>query len=343
MPRTLPAEVFALGRPAAYPRPTAAVEVIETHRSWVFLTDRHAYKLKKAVRFDGADLTTALARRAACRREVELNRRLAPRVYRRVVPLARDAAGRLRVGGRGVAVDWLIEMRRLPADRMLDARIRDGTLADEEVDAVVRRLVRFYRAAPQLAVSPAAMRGRVWRELRQTLAVLTAADGELDLAAVRCLVRRVTAFVRRHAAVHAARVEAGRIVEGHGDLRPEHVCLLARPVVIDCLEFSRELRLVDPLQEIAQLALECRRLGAGWAGERLLSGYRRLAGDDFPAELVALYQAVHCCIRARLSYAHLLEPGPVDRARWVAQTREYLALAGEALAPAPAPHEVAHG
>jgi uncharacterized protein len=331
MSRTRPVEVAALGRPAAYPRPTRGVEVIETHRSWVFLTDRHAYKLKKPVRFDGADLTTEDARRAACLGELDLNRRLAPAVYLRVVPLARDDAGRLRVEGPGRAVDWLIEMLRLPAERMLDARVRARTLTAGELDALVRRMVCFYRAASPVATSPAAVRGRIWRELRLSLEVLRQGEGDLDVASARRLVREIVAFLREHAALHARRIESGRIVEGHGDLRPEHVCLLAEPVVIDCLEFSRELRLIDPLQEMAQLALECRRLGADWAGERLLFGYRRLAGDDFPPELVGLYQAVHAVVRARLSFAHVLEPGAADPERWAEQTGAYLALGAEAI------------
>ena len=67
------------------------------------------------------------------------------------------------------------------------------------------------------------------------------------------------------------RAAQGRIVEGHGDLRPEHIFLDGTPRIIDCLEFDRDLRLLDPVDELAFLALECERLGAPWICEEVLT------------------------------------------------------------------------
>src|SRR5690606_23645446 len=82
------------------------------------------------------------------------------------------------------------------------------------------------------------------------------------------------------------------VVDAHGDLRPEHVCLEEpTPVVIDCLEFSQELRWLDPVSELSFLALECRRLGAAWIGERLLARYAEMSQDRVSAALVRFYQS----------------------------------------------------
>lgn len=40
-----------------------------------------------------------------------------------------------------------------------------------------------------------------------------------------------------------------------------YICLGASPRIIDCLEFRRDLRLLDPVNELAFLAMECERLG----------------------------------------------------------------------------------
>jgi aminoglycoside phosphotransferase family enzyme len=79
--------VAFLRRRDAYSETTGSVELIETHISWIFLTDEFAYKLKKPVRFDFLDFSTAELRREACENEVKLNRRLAPGVYLGVVPV----------------------------------------------------------------------------------------------------------------------------------------------------------------------------------------------------------------------------------------------------------------
>ena len=101
--------------------------MIETHMSWVYLTDRHAYKLKKPVRYDYLDFSTLEARRQNCEDEIRLNRRLAPDVYLAAIPLTVDAEGGLRLDGTGAVVDWLVKMRRLPADQMMDRAITART------------------------------------------------------------------------------------------------------------------------------------------------------------------------------------------------------------------------
>ncbi len=117
-----------LSRPESYPEPTAAVEAIETHLSWVFLTDGNAWKLKKPVRLPYLDFSTQAARRRNCDDELRLNRRFSDDVYLDTVPLALDAAGSLHLGKADKVVDWLLKMRRLPGERMLDRMLHEHTL-----------------------------------------------------------------------------------------------------------------------------------------------------------------------------------------------------------------------
>ena len=112
-----------LSTPASYPEGTRSVETQETHMSWVFLTDRYAFKLKKPVRTSFLDFSTAERRRRFCEEEVRLNERLAPGIYRGVVPLGLDRSGNLQIG-EGQAVDFLVQMIRLPTAATLDHAIR---------------------------------------------------------------------------------------------------------------------------------------------------------------------------------------------------------------------------
>ena len=122
----LDARVAFLRQPSAYPEQCFRVEAIETHMSWVFLTEQHAWKLKKPVRYDYLDFSTMAARRYYCEEEVRLNRRLAANTYLGVMPLGIDAAGNLNIG-HGTPIDWLVKMRRLPMQHMLDYAIRHGS------------------------------------------------------------------------------------------------------------------------------------------------------------------------------------------------------------------------
>lgn len=324
---TLAGKVAALRQAAAYPEATTRVDAVETHMSWVFLTDAHAYKLKKPVRFDEQDFRSAARRRFYCQEELRLNRRLAPSVYLDVVPLARCADGGLRVGGEGAAVDWLVKMRRLPADAMLDALLARRAATPAQMRGVAARLAEFHRRQDRAPLDAAGYRALLLRHIAEYEQELSAAFGALPLARVAALCARQRALLDRLGSCLDARVASGRIIEGHGDLRPEHVHLGEPPAIIDCLEFSRELRWLDGADETGFLALECERAHAAALGQALLQAWQQAAGDDVPPGVVHFYQSCRACARARLAVRHLREARYRGSPAWRRRAMRYLALA----------------
>ncbi|GIW73259.1 MAG: hypothetical protein KatS3mg102_2801 [Planctomycetota bacterium] len=325
---TLAAKVAFLQRPEAYPpadRP-ARVETVETHLAWVFFTRRHAYKLKKPVQGPYLDFRTLEARRRVCEEELRLNRRLAPGVYLGLVALARGPAGELGLDGGGEVVEWLVKMRRLPAAQMLDRRIVRQELQPAELDPLIEVLVRFYQQAPAVEMTAAAYREALAAEVRASAEAIARAELAVPPELGEAVPQALLELLAREPQLFDRRVRAGRVVEAHGDLRPEHVCLLDPPVIIDCLEFYRPLRLLDPVSELSFLALECERLGARWVGERLLAGYAAGSGDRVPDRLLLFYRGWHACARAKVALWHLQEPEVRDRAHWLDKAAQYLRL-----------------
>lgn len=316
-----------LRSPAIWPDRTRSVTVIETHLSWVFLTRRFAWKMKKPVRHAGADLRVLRARERDCRREFALNRRLAPKVYLAVVPLTLDRAATLSVNGKGRVVEWLVQMRRLPASRMLDAALAAQAVGVAELRAIVATLVAFYAARPRLAIQGAQYRRNLGDLIDANERALCDPLLLQDTAAIVALCksqREALTQLRRHL---DQRVREGRIVEGHGDLRPEHVCLMKPVQIIDCLTFSKVLRTVDCADEIAFLALECERLGAKQIGRVLLREWRNASGDRPEMALLHFYQSLRAAVRARLAALHLREAAYRGSPHWIERTRCYLGLA----------------
>lgn len=319
-------KVDFLLRPESYPEGTGAVEAIETHISWVFLTDKHAYKLKKPVRYPFLDFRTIDARHIDALEEVRLNRRLAREIYLGLVPIA-HRGGRPRLGGNGRAVDWLVKMRRLPAGRMLDRLIGQGQLEPEEIRKVGERLGRFYREQRPVEVAVHEYRRCLQDDIDENAAELTGGDYALPADRVAAVCRRQSAFLASAGKVLGERVRQGRIVEGHGDLRPEHVCLTEPPVIIDCLEFRRQFRLLDPADELAYLGMECERLGAAWIVPELFGIYRAVTGDTPPRELVHFYASLRAALRAKLAIWHNRDHGITDPLKWVRKALSYLEVA----------------
>lgn len=333
-------KVAFLSQAANYPEPTDAMDVVETHMSWVFLTDAHAYKLKKPVRYAFLDFTTLNRRRHDCEEELRLNRRLARGVYLGLVALRRRGDGSLfldphardgqpAVGGddKETVVDWLVKMKRLPADRALDRAIEDGTVRDDELRAVARLLAGFYRDAPRVATTPAAYKRRLADEVRVNAHELSRRDFRLPVERVQRLCARQLDFLETHGDLVRARAAERRIVEGHGDLRPEHVYLGPKPVIMDCLEFRRAFRILDPTDELAFLAMECDRLGMPRVGPILYGVYGEVTGDRPAPILVTFYKSFRAGLRAKLAIWHLKEVDPRDGARWRGQALSYLDLA----------------
>lgn len=320
-------KVAALRQSRAYPGKPATVEAIETHMSWVFLAGPLAYKLKKPVRYARVDFRTLKARKFYCMEELRLNRRLAESVYLDVIPLKADPDGSMCVDASGEIVDWLVMMRRLSPQHMLDRMLRDGKAAAADLRALAVRLAAFYRDLPPAVVDGSEYLNRLASELDECERELCDPVFELQADAVRNLCTRLRSVLTRHPGLFVARVRAGRIIEGHGDLRPEHIYLGIPPAIIDRLEFSADLRILDTADEVGFLALECERLGAGALGCALLDSYRQAACDDVHDALIHFYQGLRACVRAKIAIWHLSEARYRASAKWPARARQYLGLA----------------
>jgi aminoglycoside phosphotransferase family enzyme len=325
------AVVDVLRDPAAYPERPRAVTVRETHMAWVFLTDRYAYKLKKPVTFSFLDYSTPARRRAACRAELALNSRLAPWVYLGMTPVLIDGDGHLRLeGAEGAPAAWLVKMRRLPDDGFLESAIRDGTVTTAWLDEAAQLLARFFAAQTAEPLAPqdyvARMRATVAEDAAAVQASATGDQG----ARAGTLARRLDAAIAARAGMLGER--AARRVNGHGDLRPEHVALGPPAAVIDCIEFSRAFRMNDPVEELAFLHLECSRLGAGWVVDPFRAAYRDATGDAPPGEVMPIYAAKRSLLRAKLALWHIGDDG-ADADHWRGRAATYLAL-GEAFVSA---------
>jgi aminoglycoside phosphotransferase family enzyme len=325
----LAAKVAFLRRPDSYPDAGAGVQAIETHMSWLFLTERQAYKLKKPFRRNGIDYGTAAKRRLNCQRELRLNRRLAPDAYLGVVPLTIDGRGQLALDGPGRRIDWLVRMRRLPGEATLERGLQAGRIGPGDAEAVIALLAPFFAEAPTIAMAPARYLDRLARIIRLAAAELLRPEFGLPPALVADLAVAIEQVGAGHAGLLAAR--APRLVEGHGDLRPEHIYLTTPPVIIDCIEFDRDLRLHDPVDELAFLAMECDRCGRPELHDWLFAAYTRQSEDQPAPALIDYYKAHNAFRRACIAIWHLDDPDTGPRQQWLACAQDYLARARHCL------------
>jgi aminoglycoside phosphotransferase family enzyme/predicted kinase len=314
----------------------AGFELIETHISWVFLGSADVYKVKRPVDLGFLDFTTLEKRRAACDAEVRLNRRLAPNIYLDVVPITVDDSGAHSVASKGRAVDWAVHMRRLPVDRRADELLRAGVLGSAEIDALAAHVAHFHeRARCDAETSRHGEVTTIRRNVEENFEQTRSSIGEYLTAEQSREIEAWQLATLQDESRFAARIDADRVRDGHGDLRLEHVYFETDGsiAIIDCIEFNDRFRYGDVCSDIAFLSMDLAWHGRVDLAERLLARYARESNDFDLYSVVDFYESYRAFVRGKI--ASLLagdveaSPGTRERARNEARRYFLLALAYE--------------
>ena len=308
----------------------AVPERIDTHAAIVLLTPDRAYKLKRPVRYSFLDFTTLGRRERTLRHELELNRKNAPELYLRVIPVTADPAG-LALDGAGPPVEWLLEMRRFPAEAELDRVAATTGLPDALVDRLADTVAASHAAASprpdkggHAAMHEIALGNRTDLDAAVPGVFTAAAVGELDALSQTLLARHGPLLERRRA--------DGHVRHCHGDLHLGNIVLLGdRPVLFDCIEFDDDFACIDVLYDMAFLLMDLIAKGHRPAAARLLNGWLERTADHAGLALLPMFLSLRAAIRAKvLGLAATSDPA-ADRT----EPRRYLDLAMAFLAPAP--------
>jgi aminoglycoside phosphotransferase family enzyme/predicted kinase len=269
--------------------------VVETHVSRLVFTPDRVYKVKKPVAFGFVDLSTAEARRAACEAEVRLNRRLAPDVYEGVGTYVSPEGDE----------EPIVVMRRLPDDRRLSHLIRqEDPAVIMHLEALAQVLADFHRMARRGNPIDSLCRPEaVLRLWSNNLSELASVAGELIPGDVQAEIYRLSSrYIAGRVDLFLARIEAGRSVDGHGDLLADDIfCLDDGERVLDCLEFDDRLRYGDALSDVSFLAMDLERLGHPEFAAAFLDFYRAVSRDEWPNSLADFYIAYRASVRAKVA------------------------------------------
>lgn len=320
-------KVAFLRQPQNYLHTTDKIIVKETHMSWVFMVNGFVYKLKKPVKYSFFDHRTLESRFNNCSEEVLINQQLGGDIYIGIVPLTLSNNGALQLEGAGKIVDWLVKMKRIPEENMLDYAIEHECIDENNVRRVARLLTEFYQTSLPVFISTRRHSKKLEADIFYNYNALCSPLFGLSHLLLKELTAGQVAFLTANYSLFNERIKNKKIIDAHGDLRPEHICLGTVPAIIDRLEFSRELRTMDIAEELSYLCMECEMLGNRTAGQIFLDEYRKVSGDIIPRLLITFYKIKKACLRAYLVARHLEEARYKDDPKWLAKANAYLKLA----------------
>jgi uncharacterized protein len=304
-------------------------EVRETHTGIVVLVGERAYKAKKPLSTDVLDFTTPVLREEACRREVSLNKRLAPESYLGIAHVSDPTGG---------PAEPLVVMRRYPDSCRLATMATDDVSVEAELEEIARVLAYFHRDAVRgrdvdaQAKAPT-LAGR-WQvnlyELRRLAGTLIAPE------LVDQVERLAKQYIGGRSAMFTRRIADRKIVDGHGDLQAEDIfCMPEGPVLLDCLDFDDHLRYVDCIDDAAFLAMDLEFLGRKDLADYFRDCYRESSDDNPPASLIDFYIAYRAIVRAKVDFLRYTQGKPsaaADAKRHVTLAIEHLNAATVRLA-----------
>ena len=309
-------QIDSLLKPSAYPDPTAAVHLLQTHVSLLFITDRFVYKIKKPVNLGFLDFTTLERRLFYCHEELRLNRRLAPEVYLEVVPVRATPPG-ASFGGNGEVVDYAVKMVRLPEELMMSRLLEQEAVTADQVRTLAGIIGRFHLTAATSAEiarygTPAAVRAN-WEE---NFGIVEQFVGRTVSRADFLLIRQMGRGVPRPDRVlFERRVSEGFIREGDGDLHAGNICLTDPPVIFDCIEFNERFRYLDTAADIAFLLMDLEYYRSGRFAPLFLAEYCAVTGDEGARHLLPFYQVYRAFIRGEVESIKAAEPELSDGER----------------------------
>ena len=329
---------------AAFDHPVADLEVLETNTSWIILTGRYAYKIKRAVAFDFLDMTTLARRRFLCEEELRLNRRLAPDLYIDVVAITRGERG-LAIGGSAQIVEYAVRMRQFDRSQELSALLDRGDVSAAQIDAFALRLARFHAAAAPSAdcidfTNTEHMRGAV---LGNAAVLLAHVDSDLDIPELRPLIDWTRDYLDGSMRWFRQREQDGCIRECHGDLHARNIVRWRGELVaFDCLEFDPKLRWIDVMNDVAFLFMDLAARGRMDLAFVFLNSHVASTGDYDGIRLLPFYAVHRALVRAMVD-ALAAEQDPRKRRDFSRRFRARIGIAADFVRPKPPILILMHG
>lgn len=309
----LPNFIKALQCAHTWPYPVSEVKLVETHISWVLLTGKYAYKIKKPVNFGFLDFSSLEKRLCYCREELRLNRRLAPDIYLDVVPL-RGCPEHPEIDGDGEVFEYAVRMVQFDVHCGFDHLLESGMLTPAHMDQTAAMLAKFqeeakvagpdsYYGTAEAILEPVSENflqvGQYLRCLDGT-SLLQAQLQRLEEWSLTCLRDLESVISKRHA--------SGFVREGHGDLHLRNIIdWNGRVIPFDCIEFNPNMRWIDVFSDLSFLLMDLDDHHHEHLSRRLLNAWLEYTGDYSGLQLLRFYQTYRAMVRAKVASLRLLQ------------------------------------
>jgi aminoglycoside phosphotransferase family enzyme len=323
--------VEALMTPEAYDEDAGSIKLVQTHISFVFLTRRFVYKMKKAVNLGFLDFTTLEKRRFFCEKELELNRRLCRDMYLEVVPI--NKADAIKIKGEGETVEYAVKMKRMPQERMMSKLLEENKVDERLVDRIAKIIAEFHsKAETSRRISEFGSLAVIetnWKEnYDQTEEFIGKTISQEDFELIR---NKINNFMKQNTAVFEKRMTEGRVRDCHGDIHSGNIFVTNGIYIFDAIEFNDRFRYSDVAADVAFLAMDLDFKGRTDLSNFFVEKYVEYSGDQGLTRLLPFYECYRAYVRGKVVGFKLKDPNVRGEEKCIAskEAEAYFKLAAE--------------
>jgi len=323
--------VQAMLTPEAYPENPGKIELIQTHISFVFLTENSVYKIKKAVNFGFLDFSTLDKRQLFCKKELDLNRRLCPEIYLEVIPINKSSI--IKINGSGETIEYALKMKRLPQKRIMTLLIKEDKIDKKIIDEIAKIVVSFHSKAqtnPEINEFGSLKIVKTnWAEnFAQTTKYINQTIPQRDFQRIQT---KIEDFIEDKKVLFEARMTEKRIRDCHGDLHSGNIFVTDKICIFDAIEFNNRFRYSDVASDVAFLAMDLDYQNRKDLSEYFIERYLAYSKDQQLTLLLEFYKCYRAYVRGKVVSFRIDDPiiEAKEKASAITEAQAYFKLAAK--------------
>lgn len=293
----------ALLDPAAYPEKVKKIILIQTHSAWVFLTGKHAYKIKKPVNLGFLDFSTLEKRKFYCNQELKLNRRLAWDLYLGVLPITKEKDGKIKINGKGKIIDFAVVMKEIPQERLMSTLLQKNKVKTKTVKEIAKIIAKFHQKKyPRVKKEYKSEKiiKRNWNEnFEQTKPFVEKTILKKDFDLIKKAIKN---FFKKNNTLLQKRVRENKIKWCHGDLHSGNIFITEKNkiYIFDCIEFNERFACQDVANEVAFLAMDLDFWSKKDLADCFIKSYLKYTKDQELLNLLNFYKCYRAFVRGKV-------------------------------------------
>lgn len=294
--------IRAMENPNTYNERVKEIKTVQTYHSYIFLTGKYAYKIKKPVKYSYFDFTSLQKRKSTLEKEIELNKRLCKGLYVKVLPI-KKMDGKFKIGGKGETVEYVLKMKEIPQETIMTKLLQENKIDKKIIEKIAKIIANFHlKAKTDEKIGKFGSLKTIklnWEENFEQTEIFK--NKIISNEQFNFIKEKVFSFIDQNRKLFEKRVSYKKIRDCHGDLYSDSIFISDKIYIFDAVEFNDRFRFHDVTSDIAFLAMDLDARGRSDLSGYLIQKYIEFTKDFESRNLLNFYKCYRAYVRGKVN------------------------------------------